>query len=101
MIKVELKNNVDNQTINISGHAMFGEYGTDIVCAATSMLVFTIANQILKINKNFNVTIDVNDITFINDKKNSEINLLIDTMITGFDMLVEEYGEFISFSIKN
>jgi uncharacterized protein YsxB (DUF464 family) len=34
MIKVELKNSIDNQSINITGHAMFGEYGTDIVCAA-------------------------------------------------------------------
>lgn len=98
MIKVEMVNNDVNQEISISGHAMFGEHGTDIVCAATSMLVFTIANQILKIDKNFKVTIEENDITFINDQKNKEINLLIATMITGFDMLVEEYGEYIIFS---
>jgi uncharacterized protein YsxB (DUF464 family) len=101
MIKVELKNNQPYQEINISGHAMFGEYGTDIVCAATSMLVFTIANQILKIDKNFKVTIEENDISFLNDKNNEEINLLIETMITGFDMLVEEYGEYITFFIEN
>ncbi len=98
MIKVQYSKKDDVEKISVSGHAMFGEFGNDIVCAATSMLVFTIANQILKIDSKFEVKVEENDITFINKCNNSDINLLIDTMKTGFDMLVEEYGDYINVS---
>ena len=46
MIRVLVKKN----HIKISGHAMFDEYGKDIVCAAASSIVITTINGILRLD---------------------------------------------------
>ena len=46
MIKVDIKKN----HINISGHALFDDYGKDIVCASVSSIVITSINGILRID---------------------------------------------------
>lgn len=46
MIKV----NIGKDHIQIKGHAMFDDYGKDIVCAAVSSIVITSINGILSIN---------------------------------------------------
>ncbi len=48
MIKVVIK----PKQIEISGHAMFADYGNDIVCAAASSIVITTVNGILSLDKN-------------------------------------------------
>ncbi len=47
MIKVNIKKN----HILIKGHAMFDDYGKDIVCASASTMVITTVNAILSIEK--------------------------------------------------
>ena len=47
MIRVGIK----KKHIKISGHAMFDEYGKDIVCAAASAIVTTSINGILRIDE--------------------------------------------------
>ena len=46
MIKV-LKN---KENISITGHAMYDDYGKDIVCAGVSTILTTTVNAILKFN---------------------------------------------------
>ncbi len=46
MIKV----NISKKNIVISGHAMFDDYGKDIVCASASSIVITSINAILRID---------------------------------------------------
>lgn len=48
MIQVEKKENC----IIISGHALYDDYGRDIVCSAVSSIVITTINGILSINEN-------------------------------------------------
>ena len=48
MIQVEKKDNC----IIISGHALYDDYGRDIVCSAVSSIVITTINGILSINEN-------------------------------------------------
>ena len=53
MIKVKIvKENSNYQKISILGHAMYDDYGKDIVCAAVSSIVTTTVNGILALNKN-------------------------------------------------
>ena len=47
MIKVVIK----NDSITISGHANYDDYGKDIVCAAVSATVITTVNGILSIDE--------------------------------------------------
>jgi len=52
MIKVEVnKENGKYVRIKILGHAMYDDYGKDIVCSACSSIVTTTVNGILSLNK--------------------------------------------------
>lgn len=52
MIKVEVKKeNGKYVRIKILGHAMYDDYGKDIVCSACSSIVTTTVNGILSLNK--------------------------------------------------
>ena len=52
MIKVEVKAfNLTIDEVSIKGHAMYDDYGNDIVCAACSSIVTTTINGILKFDK--------------------------------------------------
>ena len=51
MIKVSvLKENRKYKKITILGHAMYDDYGKDIVCAGVSTILTTTVNAILKFN---------------------------------------------------
>ena len=53
MIKVKLeKENAKYKKITMTGHAMYDDYGKDIVCAAASSIATTTVNGILALNKN-------------------------------------------------
>ncbi len=47
MIKINIRKN----HIEIKGHAMYDDYGKDIVCAAVSSIVITTINAILSFDK--------------------------------------------------
>ena len=50
MIKVTIEKEDNNyKKISILGHAMYADYGKDIVCSAVSSIVTTTVNGILKI----------------------------------------------------
>lgn len=52
MINVKVtKENSKYKKITILGHAMYDEYGKDIVCSACSSIVTTTVNGILALNK--------------------------------------------------
>ena len=50
-VKVE-KENAKYKKITVLGHAMYDDYGKDIVCAAVSSITTTTVNGILALNKN-------------------------------------------------
>lgn len=74
MIKVKLiKNNNQIKKIIIKGHAMYADYGKDIVCAAVSSTVIT--------SVNISLSIDSKSLSYI-DKKGLEIEVKKDDIIT-------------------
>ena len=50
-VKIE-KENAKYKKLTILGHAMYDDYGKDIVCAAVSSIATTTVNGILALNKN-------------------------------------------------
>ena len=98
MIKIEAKKQ-DNKVkqIKIKGHALYDEYGKDIVCASVSSIVITTVNAIslidnnaIKVSQNNGVTIDIIKEDIITDK-------LINNMINLLDELSKDYPENIKF----
>ncbi len=77
MIKVNV---IGNDKIEIIGHAMYDDYGKDIVCAGVSSIVITTINAILTFNKKY--------ITYKNNKDN-------------FTIIVNEHNEIVDNLIKN
>ena len=75
MIKVSvLKENRKYKKITILGHAMYDDYGNDIVCSACSSIVITTVNGILALKKG--------SLDYLVSKKGMTINVKIDDETT-------------------
>ena len=75
MIQVSVtKENAKYKKIKIIGHAMYDDYGKDIVCSACSSIVTTTVNGIL--------SIDNNNISYMVSKKGMSIEVKSDDRIT-------------------
>ncbi len=75
MIKVKvLKENTNYKKILILGHAMYDDYGKDIVCAATSSIVTTTINGVL--------SLDDKSLTYNQTKQGLEINIVSISLTT-------------------
>ena len=90
MIKIDVKGN----HIKISGHAMFADYGQDIVCAAASSIVITTVNGILSIDSKALSYEKTNDGLVINVLKDSlNVKKLISNMISLLKELSMQYKD--------
>ena len=75
MIKVNIiKEKSKYKKITILGHAMYDDYGKDIVCSACSSIVTTTVNGILSLNKE--------SITYLVSKKGMSIDVKKDDKTT-------------------
>ena len=75
MIKVSvLKENRKYKKITILGHAMYDDYGKDIVCSACSSIVITTVNGILALKQG--------RLDYLVSKKGMTINVKIDDETT-------------------
>lgn len=97
MIKVKVKeNNNKIEEISITGHAMFDEFGKDIVCSSVSSIVITTVNAIERIDREsisyIEQPFDLKVIT-----ENDITNELLDNMISLLKELEEQYPENIKF----
>ena len=93
MIKIEIiRNNNNIKKISILGHAMYDEYGKDIVCASVSTLVISTVNNILSINSN-TIKVEQSDSKIIIEYilKDNIIDILINNMISNLNTLANNY----------
>lgn len=92
MVKVFVKKENSNiKEILFKGHALYSDYGKDIVCAAISSIVITTINGILSIDKGAisyiekpNLVIKINNNSFVCDK-------LIENMLNLLRELEHDY----------
>ena len=97
MIKVE----VTKENISILGHAMYDNYGKDIVCAAVSSIVMTSVESIAAIDES---SIDVkktkDKLGIIINKHDDITNKLVKTMINLLTELEKKYPKNIKITNK-
>jgi len=72
-VKIEKENN-KYRKIKVLGHAMYDEYGKDIVCSAASSIITTTVNGILSLNKE--------SISYLVGKKGMNIDIKSDEKTT-------------------
>ena len=97
MIKVEVTKN----RITFLGHAMYDDYGKDIVCAAVSSIMMTTVESIAAFD---NQAIDVkeasNQVVLTINKHDNITNTLINTMLNLLNELVKKYPKNIKITNK-
>ena len=97
MIKISIKKNNDYiDEVSITGHAMYDDYGKDIVCSSVSSIVITTVNAIERIDRN---SISYTEEPFsIKVEENNEItNILLENMVSLLEELGSQYPENIKF----
>ena len=83
MIKVEIENN----KIEIKGHANYDDYGKDIVCASVSSIVITTINAIIEFDPESIYYEDLNNRILIKKLKDDDItNKLINIFFIFFKL---------------
>lgn len=90
MIKV----NISKDHIEITGHAMFGDYGKDIVCASFSSIVITSLNAILCLDsKSIKYDVHSGSLNVYILKHDDVTDKLISNMIMMIKELKEKYDK--------
>lgn len=72
-VKIEKEKQIF-KSVQVLGHAMYDEYGKDIVCSAVSSIVITTINAIL--------SFDNKSITYLSSSKGLSIKILKEDRIT-------------------
>ena len=95
MISVKVvKNNDKIKKISTMGHAMYDDYGKDIVCSAASSIVTTTVNGILSLKKgslSYMISKQGMNIKVLSDDNNTQI--LIQNMISLLKELEKNYKD--------
>ena len=100
-VQVESKNKKHIDCIRVHGHAMYDDYGKDIVCSSISSIITTTINGIYEIDKNYlNVEL-IDDGMIITALKTDKVgDALIKNMLTLLSELSDNYPENIKIKIK-
>jgi len=94
MIKVNVEGSKKIEKIKILGHAMYDEYGKDIVCSSVSSIVITTVNGNYEINKNYLQVEELKDGMIITILAKDDIcDKLIKNMLSLLSELSESYPE--------
>lgn len=93
MIKVSVtKKNQQIQKVSIQGHAMYDDFGKDIVCAAVSSCVITTVNGILEIDKDWILARQDSKGVLIQVQNSSDVcQTLLANMISLLEELHDQY----------
>ena len=103
MIKVKLiKNNNHIKKIIIKGHAMYADYGKDIVCAAVSTLLQTVGYSLTSREETMTqVDFDYPGVGSVEiGKPTRESHLITGVFELGASMLAEQYPDHVCLEVE-
>lgn len=93
MIRVKITKEKDKiKSVSILGHAMYADFGKDIVCSAASSIVTTTINGILSIDKEgLSYKTSKDGLTISNIKTDFVTQCLLNNMISLLKELEDDY----------
>lgn len=90
-VKVE-KEHAKYKKISILGHAMYDDYGKDIVCSAASSIVTTTVNGILALDKgSLSYMVSKKGMTIDIKNEDSTTQILVNNMVSLLKELEQNY----------
>ncbi len=103
MITIKLTKNKESQItgFTVSGHAGYGEYGTDIVCAAVTTAAMTAVNGLTdvvgleimpEVREGF---LSCNLPDNLSGEKRHDADVLLSSMVLSLENIAEQYGEYV------
>lgn len=100
MIQVKVREtNNKVKSVSVKGHAMYSEYGKDIVCSAVSTCVITSINGILELDNNSLDVIEKENEIMITLKNDSDVaEKLIKNMLEMLNDIEVQYPKNIRLS---
>lgn len=103
MIKVKVSDREGKiDSIIITGHADYAEYGKDIVCSAVSSIVITTVNAIFSFNTDYISYDEMKDKFVITVKLHNElVDKLIANMLNMLQEIEEDYPKNIKIRKEN
>ena len=103
---IEIRFVPENMELKVSGHAGQAEKGRDIVCSAVSILFYTLAQAIADSEELLEEkpVIEIEDGNgYVSCKPKQEFLPTMQrtywTILTGFELLTQEYKDYVSFAI--
>ena len=96
MIQVEICEKKSVEKIIVKGHALFSDYGKDIVCAACSAIVTTSINAMVRYDAKALEYNQKNGVELTILKHTDVIDLLVENMIDLLSQLESQYPKNIT-----
>lgn len=100
MTEIKCEYNETEIEISMCGHAGYGPVGCDIVCSAVSILSTTLAQALINNTKHIKYKLEPGNVS-IKVENTPETRLIVKTIMTGFELLQEEYKKNIKILGKN
>ena len=87
-------------SLSVSGHADFGEYGRDLICAAVSSIIFGFMNALDETGEDLEISQEENEITIIDHSGSDRIQDYFSLVIVQLKTIEESYGQYITIERK-
>jgi uncharacterized protein YsxB (DUF464 family) len=101
MISVTFTESGNKLSLRVEGHAGYAEAGQDIVCAAASILAYTLASIIEKCDINATINLEIGDMTIESDYNDPLMKDIIEDSfnfaLAGYALLEHNYPQYVRF----
>jgi uncharacterized protein YsxB (DUF464 family) len=105
---IEIKFKPKTMMVKVTGHAGQAEKGQDIVCSAVSILFYTLAQAVTDSREALEdepviITNDGDGMIACTPKKEYKATMerTYWTILTGFELLAQEYKDYVSFTVAS
>ena len=87
-------------SLDVKGHAEYGEYGKDLICASVSSILFGFMNALDELQENVEIRQSENRITVEDHSGSSTVQDYFELVIIQLKTIEESYGDFIKVERK-
>ena len=87
-------------SLDVKGHAEYGEYGKDLICASVSSILFGFMNALDELQENVEIRQSENRITVEDHSGSGTVQDYFELVIIQLKTIEESYGDFIKVERK-